>query len=135
MKTRPTLTMASAILCGTALLTSPAAADWWPASIAGTWNIVADQSVGQLIINQPASAHPCKPITGTILGQPLQGFYCPGSGRITFFRYQANSKTADEFYSANLSDAIAGQPLRMAGSFATRSDLDPPGEYAFYGTK
>ena len=73
--------------CGALLWASPAAADGWPMSVAGNWTVKANLAAGSMFINQPASTRQCKPITGTIFGSPIEGAYCPGSGRITFFRY------------------------------------------------
>jgi len=113
---------------------SGALADGWPSSIAGTWSVVANQTSGQLVISQ-AGAGTCKRITGTIFGAQIQGSYCPGAGTVTFHRYRNAAKEASQFYRANVSQQQVGRPMRMSGSFATRSDLDSPGEYSFYGTK
>jgi hypothetical protein len=126
----PAACVGSAIM----LWSGVALADGWPTSIQGTWNVVANQTAGQLIISQ-AGAGVCKRITGTIFGSQVQGSYCPGAGTLTFHRYLNANKTASQFYRANLSQQQVNRPLRMAGSFAVRSDLDSPGEYSFYGVK
>ncbi|WP_159714343.1 hypothetical protein, partial [Geminicoccus flavidas] len=53
-----TATLACAATVGWA---GGALADGWPASIAGTWNVVANQTSGQLVISQ-AGAGTCKRI-------------------------------------------------------------------------
>lgn len=115
----------------------PAAADGWPPSVAGNWTVRANLSWGTMLINQPVSAGQCKPISGTIafgnVRNPIEGAYCPGSGRITFFRYLNTQKTVSQFYSANLSQNASN--LNMAGSFTTRPDSGSPGEYSFYATE
>jgi hypothetical protein len=121
----------AALLSVAVLSATPAAAGGWPASVAGTWSVTANQTVGAMAINQPASAALCKPINGTILGSQLRGFYCPGSGRIAFHRLGA-SGSIFQYYAGNLSQLIAGRPLRIGGNF---SDLNDPGEYSFTAIK
>ena len=112
-----------------------ARADGWPASIAGTWSIVGNQTPGTLVINQPSSSLNCKPITGTIYGTSrIQAFYCPFSGRISFARIL--NGVAIQHYQGNLSQAISGLPLRLGGTFSViNSTGGSPGEYNFSGTK
>ena len=114
-----------------ALSATPAAAGSWPASVAGNWSVTANQSGGALVINQPASAALCKLIDGTILGSQLRGFYCPRSGRIVFYRLGSGGSIF-QYYAGNLSQLIAGNPLRIGGNF---SDLNDPGEYSFTAIK
>jgi hypothetical protein len=62
----------------------------------------------------------CKPIRGVIYGaDAIEGFYCPGSGRISFLRYNGNTLVPKQHWSGNLSQVVAGQPLRIGGLFAT----------------
>ena len=97
-----------------------------------TWSVVANQTIGKMILIQ-SGAGTCKVITGSMLGRPVQGTYCPGAGTLNFHRYPNSAGTAYQWYRANLS--WTGPILRMGGSFAVRSDLEGPGEYSFYGTK
>ena len=129
--------LCAAACFGTGLGTEPAFADGWPANIEGEWNVVANQTSGIMTISQSGDPGQCSPIKGQIIGAPLLGFYCPASGRITFHRFSdfSGKKEAYQFYAGNLAWEQAGQPMHMAGSFATRSDLENPGEYSFYGTK
>ena len=111
-----------AIVLGLLLTAAPAMADGWPASVAGNWAVVGNQSVGNLAIAQFAGAFgsQCKPIRGTIYGvDNIEGFYCPGSGRISFLRYVGATLSPKQHWSGNLSQAVAGQPLRIGGLFAT----------------
>jgi hypothetical protein len=105
------------------LLAAPSAfADGWPGSVTGLWGVVGNQSAGALAIQQyvGAAGSQCKPIRGTIYGvDAIEGFYCPGSGRISFLRYNLNTLVPKQHWSGNLSQVVAGQPLRIGGLFAT----------------
>lgn len=131
-----------ALLALVALLWSGvAAADGWPANVTGTWNIVGNQSLGTLTINQfpGALGSQCKPIRGTIyVAGRVEGFYCPGSGRISFIR--TFDGVANQYWSGNLSQV--GQVLRIGGSFAAFPHNNVAGtiggslgEYNFSATK
>jgi hypothetical protein len=108
---------------GLALFAAPSAfADGWPSSVTGTWSVVGNQSAGALVISQYAGAagSQCKPIRGTIYGvDAIEGFYCPGSGRISFLRYNGITTVPKQHWSGNLSQRVTGQPLRIGGLFAT----------------
>ena len=108
---------------GMALLAAPSAfADGWPVSVTGTWSVRGNQSPGVLVITQfvGAAGSQCKPIRGTIYGvDAVEGFYCPGSGRISFMRYSGNSTVPKQHWSGNLSQVVAGQRLYIGGLFAT----------------
>jgi hypothetical protein len=88
-----------------------------PASVAGNWAVTGNQSLGALVIAQPASAAVCKPISGTIFGSTIQGYYCPVTGRIVFAR-RAGFGAAFPFfqlYEAHVSrDGVVD---RIGGSF------------------
>jgi hypothetical protein len=112
---------------GLALFAAPSAfADGWPGSVSGTWTVRGNQSPGTLVITQfvaPAGSQ-CKPIRGTIdlvdaAVDAVEGFYCPGSGRISFMRYSGISTVPKQHWSGNLSQVVAGQRLWIGGSFAT----------------
>jgi hypothetical protein len=133
-------------ICASVLLSSGVAmADGWPASVTGNWAVLGNQSAGGLNITQFAGAagSQCKPIRGTIYGvDGIEGFYCPGSGRIAFMRYNGNTTNPKQHWIGNLSQAVAGQPLRMGGTF-TATDHNNVfgtsggslGEYNFHATK
>lgn len=120
---------AAAVCFGSLLWGGAAYADGWPSSVAGNWSVVANQTTGTLSITQPASNQSCQPITGTLLGEPIQGFYCPSSGRIAFLRKNANGITY-QHYQGNLAQ---GGPERIGGSFTAFGNSS--GEYSFYATK
>ena len=110
-------------LCASALLTSGVAmADGWPSSVAGRWSVVGNQSLGTLEISQfaGASGSQCKPIRGRIYNvDNIEGFYCPGSGRLGFLRYIGTSNNPKQHWLGNLSQVRRGLPLRIGGQFAT----------------
>ncbi|HEY9726737.1 MAG TPA: hypothetical protein V6D50_09850 [Chroococcales cyanobacterium] len=122
---------AIAVCCvGSLLWGSAAYADGWPTSVAGNWSVFANQSSGALSITQPTSTLNCRPISGSIFGNPIQGFYCPTSGRIVFVRKNTSGITT-QYYQGNLSQT--GSTLRIGGSFSSIGGSY--GEYSFYATK
>lgn len=139
----------SVVLLGALAGMNVASADGWPGNITGAWSIIGNQTAGVgangLVINQfpGAAGSQCKPIRGTIYTvDPVEGFYCPGSGRISFLRRQAGNAQPKQYWNGNLSQVVAGNPLRMGGSFAAFPHNNVGGtiggslgEYEFYGTK
>ena len=86
-----------------------------PASIAGTWSAVGNQTLGKLEISQAASAATCKPIRGSIFSSTttIEGFYCPVTGRIAFARRTAGG-VPFQLYEGHVSRD--GAVDRMGGS-------------------
>ena len=105
-----------------ALLTPLAHADTYPTSVVGAWAVTGNQTAGTLNVASQATAGKCRAITGTLYDDPIQGFYCPASGRVEFARKLSNGATF-QVWSGQLSDR--GPVLRMGGTF---SSLD-----VFYG--
>jgi hypothetical protein len=104
-------TIVAAQLCAGIAFAAP------PANVLGSWNLQANQTPGRLIVsNQGSTAGPCTAIGGTAFGNPMTGVYCPATGRIQFLRLNLNLRAAQVF-SGNVGDAVAGSPLRMAGTF------------------
>jgi hypothetical protein len=101
--------------------TNIALADGWPTSVLGTWSVTGNHTSGKLIITSQGSGQ-CQPISGTILSDPMHGFYCPQSGRIHFLRTPVNIGATQD-YTGNLSQASVGLPLLIGGTFAS----DGPG--------
>jgi len=125
---------------GFMLASGTAAASQWPASIVGKWKAVANQSPLVLEITAQGAVGACKAITGiladTVAGgqkNPIQGFYCPDSGRFSFLRQNAQNKETFQVYSGNLS--IAGETVRMGGTFAEENQANALGEYNFQAQK
>lgn len=122
-----------------------ASADGWPVSVAGNWNVIGNHSAGVLSVAQFAglAGSQCKPIRGTIYAvDRVEGFYCPGSGRISFLRREGNTGAPKQYWSGNLSQAIAGAPLRIGGAFTAFVHNNVSGtiggslgEYNFSATK
>lgn len=138
-------TLVTAALFGALAWNGAASADGWPASVTGNWNIIGNQTAGVLSLAQAAGAvgSKCKPVRGTIyVVDTVEGFYCPGSGRISFLRREGNTKAPKQYWSGNLSQAIVGQPLRLGGTFAAFPHNGVSGtiggslgEYEWYGVK
>ena len=85
--------------------------------VTGTWAAQANQTTGSLVMTQFISARTCKPVTGTIFGNPIEGFYCPSVGRLVFARKTSGSgSTPFQFYEAHVSRD--GAIDRIGGSFA-----------------
>jgi len=120
MKFRTTEIFATLIGAGFVFSAGLASADGWPASIAGTWSVKANTSSGIMSITQFAGAagSQCKPIRGVVLGDPLEGFYCPGSGRLAFLRKIAASNDTKQTWVGNVSQRLpTSGSLRIGGSF------------------
>jgi hypothetical protein len=106
-----------------------------PSSIVGTWRGVADQTTVSLVITTQGTTGTCKQITGTLNNvsgggeSNIQGFYCPGTGRVSFVRKDVGNNETFQSYSGNVSDT--GTTLRMAGVFAELSEVRQLGEYNF----
>lgn len=91
MSIYPTMlrTVVAATIGVTSVLWAGAAHAAHPATVQGVWSATANQTLGALVIVQPASGAVCKPITGTIFGNSIQGYYCPATGRLVFARRTA----------------------------------------------
>lgn len=85
-----------------------------PASVAGTWSAVGNQTLGNLVLAQAVSAAICKPISGSIFTNRVQGFYCPPTGRIVFARH-TSSGVPFQLYEGQVSRD--GAIDRIGGSF------------------
>jgi len=111
-----------------------AAADGWPGSVVGNWSVIGNQSPGVLSITFQDAAGLCRRITGTIYGDPLEGFYCPFSGRIHFVRKSAATNDTSQAWTGNLSQAA--DVLRIGGTFTSvNASGGSLGEYNFSASK
>lgn len=88
------------------------AASVWPPSVVGTWNMTANNFELNFNITHQNGTGTCKRIIGKLVnvgggGQSvIEGFYCPGTGRITFLR----------------EDPMPGGPMKCsAGTFRFRA--------------
>ena len=92
--------LAAGIMLGGMTMLSPGVAlsqSATPANITGRWNVAANNSTGSLNITQSANGT----ISGTILGNTLEGYYIPSSRRIVFVRIINGIPT--QFYSGWIS--------------------------------
>ncbi|MGH8490055.1 MAG: hypothetical protein ACREXS_14605 [Gammaproteobacteria bacterium] len=108
-----------------------------PASVSGTWSIVANQSGGSLVLSQGIAGTQCKPINGTVFVNvnAVRGFYCPATGRIAFY-HKNSAGVVIQMYIGNVSDA--GTPNRMGGTFQaldTAAGSGSLGEFHFQAQK
>ena len=121
-------------IAGAGLAAQPAAADGWPTSVKGTWQINANNSTGTLVISTQSTAttQQCQKITGSLFDSNMKGFYCINSGRIVFERIASG---VIQVYSANLSSSPNATPgTQMGGSYASFQDSQY-GEYNFFATR
>ena len=116
------ITLSAAI--GVALSVGSAHASSWPASVVGTWDMMADQNSPVLTITSQGSSGKCRPIAGTLVdtataaNDDIAGFYCPSSGRISFLRIIPSNNETFQVFIGNLSDKpTRGNQQRMGGTF------------------
>ncbi len=122
-------------------LANNAMADGWPLSVLGNWSIIGNQHVGTLSITAQAAAGNCRRISGIVypgtpVAHPIEGFYCPFSGRIQFVRKQPASNDTLQVWTGNVSQD--GVVDRMGGTFTSVSTAlggGSLGEYNFQGSK
>lgn len=103
-----------------------------PASVARTtWTVQANQGSEQLVIEtQTGPGAPgnetCRGISGKIGIAPIDGWYCPGSGKIHILHQNLHSRLTMRVFTGNVSDEIVGQPLYIGGAMLT--------DYAAFGS-
>jgi hypothetical protein len=117
-----------------------AMADGWPLSIVGNWSIIGNQSPGTLTVATQAAIGNCRRITGTVypgtpVASPMEGFYCPFSGRLQFVRKSPATNDTYQVWTGNVSQD--GVVDRMGGTFTSVSAPlgGSLGEYNFQGAK
>lgn len=113
-----------------------AMADGWPISVVGNWSIIGNQSIGTLSIATQSSTGHCRRITGAVFVDPIEGFYCPFSGRIQFVRKALFNNDTKQVWTGNVSQD--GAVDRMGGTFTSVSVAlggGSLGEYNFQGSK
>ena len=118
-----------------------AMADGWPLSVVGNWSIIGNQHIGTLNIATQAALGNCRRITGTVypgtaVAHPMEGFYCPFSGRIQFVRKLPANNDTLQVWTGNVSQD--GAVDRMGGTFTSVSTAlggGSLGEYNFQGSK
>lgn len=105
-----------------------------PPSVLGNWSVIGNQTPGTLAITAQAAAGTCRRITGTIYTNPIEGFYCPATGRIHFVRKTSPSNDTIQSYLGNVGDD--GATDRMSGTFVVSAPGGgTPGEYNFQASR
>ncbi|MBI3900002.1 MAG: hypothetical protein HY308_17170 [Gammaproteobacteria bacterium] len=122
------LLFASTVLVTTAASAAP------PPNVLGNWSVLGNQTAGALVINFQAAVGICRRITGAIYGNPIEGFYCPATGRIHFLRKNAANNDTFQSWTGNVGDDAAID--RMGGTFMASTPAGGvPGEYNFQAAK
>jgi hypothetical protein len=135
MMTKTTIALSLAVAMAAVVPSAKAAP--WPASVLGTWQVRANQSHLTLKILTQAATGVCPVISGTLqdLASPIvnnvEGFYCPGSGRISFLRKDKITNDTFQNWTGNLSDP--GANVVIGGTFTSPSFNS--GEYGFFTVK
>lgn len=87
-----------------------------PLDVSGTWVAVANQTTGWLVMTQQVNERGrCQTVTGTMLGTPISGLYCPGLGRLTFLRMSATGAPI-QFFQGYLGSTNA--TYRIGGTYS-----------------
>lgn len=139
MKAKTNLVLATAAV---ALLWGSVASATPPSSVTGRFSIIGNQHSGFLDLGQSVGTAPCRAISGTIypgtsVAGKVNGYYCPGTGRIAFARNNAFGVVIQTWV-GNVSDVVSGLPIRMGGTFHAldaASGSGTIGEYHFQGQK
>jgi hypothetical protein len=129
------------VLVAAALAQPGLAAAAPPESVVGTWLMQNNQAEEQLVVtNQGGPGSPagetCRQIDGTLGVAPMQGFYCPDTGRIHMLHKNVSTKAVVRVFTGNLSDSLTGHPDRMAGTMTVVNiAFGPFGEFSFSASK
>jgi hypothetical protein len=133
MKKLLTLLCASGI--ATVMAAGAAMAQSYPASLLGTWTILANNTHDfTFTVQSQSSDTPCAQITG-VLGAPndlLLGYYCPATGAVSFERNASTSDVTFQVYTGSVS--TTGSTLQMTGGFSNYSGGSDTGAYSFSAT-
>jgi hypothetical protein len=126
------LVAAAVVLFGAASSAEVARADGWPLNIGNTtWSMRANQTTTTLSIVSQVAVGNCQTITGAVFGVAMEGFYCPGSGRIGFVRKATaqQSSAPVQYFEGQLSQD--GGTDFIAGKMAIWTQGAQPGLYNF----
>lgn len=102
----------------------------YPVSVTGIWTVILNQSTVSMRFFSQATSGICKKILGEMGNTNLEGFYCPGTGQITFARKGAVSNDTFQFFAGQLATDAAKD--RMMGTF---SDFPSLSEFGFYAVR
>jgi hypothetical protein len=108
--------LASAIILVSAAIGTNVALAAPPPSVVGNWTVVGNQSNGVLVIRSQAATGACRQIGGTIYGNPIEGFYCPSTGRIHFVRKAAATNDTFQSWLGSVGEDGAAMDF-MGGTF------------------
>ncbi len=112
-----------------------------PSSVIGPWMILADQTYTTLeITNQGAAGSPggsaCRVVLGNLGVSPINGYYCPETGRIHFLHRNPSTNVVVRTFTGSVSDATSDAPGHIAGTMDVLNiGLGKFGEYPFSGSK
>ncbi len=112
-----------------------------PNSVIGSWVILVDQTYTTLdVANQGAAGSPggsaCRVILGSIGVSPMNGTYCPETGRIHFLQRNPSTNVVVRTYTGSVSAATAELPAHIAGTTDVLNiGLGQFGESPFSGSK
>ncbi len=132
-----------ALLCASGIATvmagGAAFAQSYPASLVGTWTIVANNTQPfSFTVQAQSSDSPCAQITGVLgaTNDTLLGYYFPATGAVSFERNASNTGVTFQVFTGSLS--WTGTTTQMTGSFANYDDVDNSGNdvgaYSFSAT-
>jgi hypothetical protein len=134
------LALLSASGIAAVLASGAAQAQSYPASVVGTWTILANNTQPfTLTVQAQSSDAPCAQITGVLgaTNDTLLGYYCPTTGAVSFERNSSQTGVTFQVYTGSLSWG-SGTP-QMTGSFANYDDVDNNGNdvgaYSFAATR
>ncbi len=99
--------------------------------------MAANQSSLVLTVTSQTGVSTCQNIKGTLVDSvnglsDILGYYCPGSGRISFLRNAPSNSLTYQVFIGNLS--YPGSTTYMAGTFDQEVGTTP-GEYDFIAEK
>jgi hypothetical protein len=133
--------LAAVAALGVGLFVSGAASAAPPPTVVGTWSILIDQTYTTLTIDsQGGGGGPggsvCRVILGSLGIAPVNGYYCPGSGRVHFLHKNVSSGVTVRDFTGSVTAATANSPAQMAGTFnVVNVAFGPFGEYPFSATR
>jgi hypothetical protein len=135
-----TTRFACAAAVAAAVLTATSGALAYPNTIIGKWlleaNVTASVTTNDLTIFQQSGGAVCQTIEGFITPhgkntpqQPIQGYYCPTTGAVSFLRKNKLTNDTFQVFTGSL-NASASSPMLMSGIFSAYTSSGA-GEFPF----
>ncbi len=122
--------IATVITAGAALAQSP-----YPASVVGTWLIVANNTKQfTFTVQSQSTDSPCAQIAG-ILPAPsgtndtILGYYCPATGGLSFERNASTTGATFQVFTGNVSST--GSTTQFTGTFTNYAGAPNTGAFPF----